>query len=1022
MYRIINDEKFAKIKLSKNSKIPPNSWIKKENWVTKYIDLTKCNYGILCGKVNNLIVIDLDLEKKKKDERSVPSGFVKMNEYINEHGNFDTFTVKTPSGGIHYYFLYNTKNKSINNLIEQIPNTTEFYGHGIDVRTEKKTGGPGGYVVGPESQIDGNKYVVINDKPIIEMPENLAFWLLQCVPNKNQEDDDNIKKTKKRTNVTKKVFFNPKYKYDTSIEYVEEILNKLPIEWVENRSNWLKVLTCLKNLNIDGNEDLFYKFSNKSTRDKHQTKTAKIKNKEEWDKNNCHIDFNYIICEVNRINKTNYPLIQKYRPIYNDVKFDNVLLIDNHYLEYDYDIFKNNENIIIQSTTGTGKTTDTAVKFNQYYIDNDCNKQIISIVALIATADQHIQTFKKKGIILNHYKTCEKNKLNDNLVICINSLLKLSFLSIEQIKDKIIYIDEFESFNNCLTHNKNLDNNIRLINNLLMKLIKNCHKFIISDALINQNALNFLSCNLHKKYIFINNTHKKYKGVNAIRYHNEYDFLNEVKQDIFNNNYFLFGSDSCSKITQYFDETEKQKIDEQDDKIITDIFNDITKDLPEKDLSKFLLITSKTAYKIKNANEEFNNKFVFYSPSIVNSVDFTSKDPQNQYLYFNSLTINSQSMFQQGTRTRNIKTLKFFANQRQHNYVYENIKEVETINKKLIETDDKIKKVCLNFDENDNEHIVENTFFKMWCFNEYLDDCYNTNKISHFQNILINEGFNLVHKGKDVLFDKNKVKEMINNTKNNELDKYNKFVELYKNIFIHDNTDKSNSDEDIIEFNNDELNKLRENKQYEKYFDRIEILSLKPDELAINKFGYLVMDEFNMTSYFNILKLFKTNEFIVKNMDDLKKTSYDIKIINNIYNKIWLLRQFETIFNIAPFELNFILKNDNSINNFTDELFNKYKKIFRSDKNKPKNINELRTFYVQMITNITGKNINIIDKNRPRENYIRDIKYKINIDIIKVFYDLSVRNGEEHNYDYDLLKIFNISKPNDFNNFCFGKK
>ena len=71
-------------------------------------------------------------------------------------------------------------------------------------------------------------------------------------------------------------------------------------------------------------------------------------------------------------------------------------------------------------------------------------------------------------MILNDYRNCDYNDKNGNLVICINSLLKLDYLNIKQMKDKIIYIDEFECFSNNLTHNKNLDSNIRLINNLLM--------------------------------------------------------------------------------------------------------------------------------------------------------------------------------------------------------------------------------------------------------------------------------------------------------------------------------------------------------------------------------------------------------------------------------------------------------------------------------------------------------------------------------------------------------------------------
>ena len=888
MYNLFNiDElKFTKILLGKNSKIPLKdcSWKKKENWITTNIDLNYYNYGIICGKVNNLIVVDLDLEKYKKGDRFVPSGFEKMKEYIEEFGDFDTFTVKTPSGGIHYYFQYETKNKATNILINQIPNATEFYGSGIDVRTEKKTGGAGGYVVGFGSQINNNEYTIINNKPIAEMPENLAFWLLQGTPGNynnqtNNKDDnlnkkDSIKKNKTKQNITKKVIINPKYKYDTTIDFVEKILNELPIEWTENRYNWLKVLTCLKNLNIEGVEELFYKFSAKSNVEKHQTKNAKLKNKEEWDKNNCLIDFNYIICVVNKLKKTSYPLIQKYKPIFNNVEFENNFVFENKYVEYDYKLFDEYDNIIIQSTPGTGKTTDTAKKFLELCKYN--NKQIISIVSLTNTANQHIKTFKDENIKLNDYRNCDYKDKNGNLVICINSLLKLDYLNVKQMKDKIIYIDEFECFSNNLTHNKNLDSNIRLINNLLMKLVKNCHKLIISDALINENVKNFLNISKSsKKTIFIKNTYKKFKDVKAIRYHNENDFLNQIRKDIKDNNYFLFGSDSCSKITQYFDEVskkEQEKIEEKDDEVITEIFNKIIADVDEEKRKKFLLITSKTAFKITNANEQFKDMFVFFSPSIVNSVDFSSLTPQNAYLYFNSLTINSQSMFQQATRTRNINVLKFFGNQRQNNYVYENLTNVETINRDLINSCDKIKKVCLNTNEDDDETIIENAFFKMWCFNEYTNDCYNTNKISHFQNILIEEGFKLIHVGKDVILDKKKQTQMIKITQENSINDYENFIELYKS--------------------GKKLN------CYEKYIERIMILNLKPDELDIDKLGYLVYDEYNLNSYFNLLKLFKTDDYIDEKMDDLNIKSYSVKIVNNVYNKIGLIRKFEKLFNI----------------------------------------------------------------------------------------------------------------------------
>jgi len=285
----------------------------------------------------------------------------------------------------------------------------------------------------------------------------------------------------------------------------------------------------------------------------------------------------------------------------------------------------------------------------------------------------------------------------------------------------------------------------------------------------------------------------------------------------------------------------------------------------------------------------------------------------------------------------------------------------------------------------------------MWCFNEYTNDCYNTNKISHFQNILIEEGFKLTHIGKDIILDKRKQTQMIKITQENSINDYENFVELYKS------GKKING--------------------YDKYIERINILNLKPDELDIDKLGYLVYDEYNLNSYFNLLKLFKTDDYIDEKIDDLNIKSYSVKIVNNVYNKIGLIRKFEKLFNIQPFDFDFILENDGDINKLTDCEFIKYKKIFRSEKKKPAKLNDLKIFYKQMIENITGNNLNVIikDKNKKVDNK-RTVKYCMNEILINNFYSLSIRNGEEHNYNYDLLKIFNIDKPNDYKKFCFRNK
>ena len=80
---------------------------------------------------------------------------------------------------------------------------------------------------------------------------------------------------------------------------------------------------------------------------------------------------------------------------------------------------------------------------------------------------------------------------NDNVVITINSLLQLINIPDEEFFNYIVYIDEIASFLECCTHNSLLYNIINLFNKLLLKIVKNTHKIIVSDALINECVFNY---------------------------------------------------------------------------------------------------------------------------------------------------------------------------------------------------------------------------------------------------------------------------------------------------------------------------------------------------------------------------------------------------------------------------------------------------------------------------------------------------------------------------------------------------
>ena len=107
-----------KIKLVKNEKYP----IKGQSWKTQgaqHIDIeaSKFNVGIPTGRINNLIVLDIDIKKESKKELD---GVAKMKDYIEQHKDINTLTVKTPSGGTHYYFKCNEATRTSNSLLKII--------------------------------------------------------------------------------------------------------------------------------------------------------------------------------------------------------------------------------------------------------------------------------------------------------------------------------------------------------------------------------------------------------------------------------------------------------------------------------------------------------------------------------------------------------------------------------------------------------------------------------------------------------------------------------------------------------------------------------------------------------------------------------------------------------------------------------------------------------------------------------------------------------------------------------------
>ena len=270
--------------------------------------------------------------------------------------------------------------------------------------------------------------------------------------------------------------------------------------------------------------------------------------------------------------------------------------ISEKYININFQEMYESKTIILQSGTGSGKTTCTAKQLHSYFLLNH-HHTLLSIVNLITLAKQQIKTFQKQNIKLCSYQDTEVEEIMDNhSVICINSLHKLAQCD---FTDKVIYIDEIYSLCNTLTHNDTIKNQ-RLVYNTLIRAIKECHKLIVSDAHIYDNVMMLLEqrLQLYNSPLIYVNTYNKFDGINCNFYDDENKFYKILESRVKRSVPFIFGSDNKTVITKYY-----QSLYDMADK---------------ETQSKMFLYTSETNEELC---DDWNDKLIFYSPKITTAVD-----------------------------------------------------------------------------------------------------------------------------------------------------------------------------------------------------------------------------------------------------------------------------------------------------------------------------------------------------------------------------------------------------------------
>lgn len=116
--------------------------------------MPEANIGVHCAP-SGLYVVDVDSGDGKTGQDS-------WDALVAEHGHTDTLTVRTQSGGLHFYYRMPEG--------AALKNTAGRLGKHIDTRGN-------GYVVAPGSIVNGRTYEIVNDTPVADLPQ----WIVDAL-------------------------------------------------------------------------------------------------------------------------------------------------------------------------------------------------------------------------------------------------------------------------------------------------------------------------------------------------------------------------------------------------------------------------------------------------------------------------------------------------------------------------------------------------------------------------------------------------------------------------------------------------------------------------------------------------------------------------------------------------------------------------------------------------------------------------------------------------------------------------
>jgi len=193
------------------------------------------NFGVLCGKINDIIIIDCDLLKPKESNKKYLCGVEAWNILCEMFTILKTMSipiVQTQSGGLHLYFKYNS---DLSSGIQKLDG--DVFGHSgkkvkIDILSDNK------FVVGPGS----TGYRFIKNSQYFE-PPTLPYFLIDLFNSASQEPKTEIIPKTDNTRNEEKYENNDKLRITKN--QLKDTVEGIPDIYADDRDEWIKIIWAI---------------------------------------------------------------------------------------------------------------------------------------------------------------------------------------------------------------------------------------------------------------------------------------------------------------------------------------------------------------------------------------------------------------------------------------------------------------------------------------------------------------------------------------------------------------------------------------------------------------------------------------------------------------------------------------------------------------------------------------------------------------------------------------------------------